>query len=141
MERRSNTRQWLSQALDNNLDSSRNGSSAKSPVEEEHDSAATTGRIDDVHASKHEPHEGLPSLQELMNELQREDGYASGSGSDTVAEGREDQSLYEEDDRDQEVDSEDDWAQNEIRPEDEDWEVAEKGSFYYSGCDSRRSEP
>ncbi|KAG9048323.1 protein kinase rio1 [Tulasnella sp. UAMH 9824] len=125
MERRSNTRQWLSQALDNNLDSALKDSS-KSPVEDQHDSAATIGRIDDVHASKHGPHEGLPSLQELMNELQRENGYASGSGSDTAAEGREDHSLEEEDDQDQEVDSEDDWAQTEIRPEDEDWEVAEK---------------
>ncbi|KIO33433.1 hypothetical protein M407DRAFT_233075 [Tulasnella calospora MUT 4182] len=62
-----------------------------------------------------------------MNELQREDVYASGSDSDTAAEdGREDHFLDEEGDRDQEVDSEDDWAQNEIRPEDEDWEVAEK---------------
>ncbi|KAG8896460.1 protein kinase rio1, partial [Tulasnella sp. 408] len=113
------------QELDNNLDSTLNDS-LKSPAEEEHDSAATIGRIDDVHASKHEPNEGLPSLQELMNELQREDEYASGSGSDTAAEGRGDYPLDEEDDQDQEVDSEDDWAQNEIRPEDEDWEVAEK---------------
>ncbi|KAG8892695.1 protein kinase rio1, partial [Tulasnella sp. 417] len=124
MEKKANTRQWLSQVLGNNLDSARNDGS-KALAAEGHDSEPATGRIDDAHAVEHEGHEGLPSLQELMTELQREDEYASGSGSDTAAgDGRED--FLDEDDHDQEVDSEDDWAQNEIRPEDEDWEVAEK---------------
>ncbi|KAG8946845.1 protein kinase rio1 [Tulasnella sp. 424] len=122
MEGGTKAQEWLNHALGNNLDSVQNASST-STTAEQHDSEVSTARMDEVRVTDPGNYDGLPSLQELMNELQREDEGPFDSGSDTAYEDGRD--LAEEDGEEEQVDSEEDWAQ-EIRPEDEDWEVAEK---------------
>ncbi|KAG9017594.1 protein kinase rio1 [Tulasnella sp. 427] len=108
MESGFKAREWLGQVLNSDLDSIQHVIWAST---DRHDSRDAPPRIDDHHGQD----ENLPSLQELMNELQAEEDYLKGSSEsgDSLEEGAQ-------------ADFDDEWVQDEIRPEDEDWEVAEK---------------